>query len=91
MLYFVGFLDYWFEELHGLVDAINHPNVTFESTMHVMLLGELTRGTCSMFGAWGDAVQNAGTKLLQLRALDWDNEGNNTNLLRVSFGIIAFY
>ena len=28
-----------------------------------------------MFGAWGEAVANTNNKLLQLRALDWNTDG----------------
>ena len=33
------------------------------------MIGELTKGTCSMFGAWGKATPDQ--KVIQLRALDW--------------------
>ena len=43
---------------------------------NVMWIGELTRGSCSMFGAKDSATQQSmGGSLLQLRALDWDVEG----------------
>ena len=38
------------------------------------MLGELTKGSCSMFGAWGNALP-AGEGVLQLRALDWNMDG----------------
>lgn len=41
----------------------------------VHMIGELTKGSCSMYGAWGNATASIGGKLLQLRALDWDVEG----------------
>ena len=34
----------------------------------------LTQGKCSMFGAWGSAIPVGGS-LLQLRALDWNMDG----------------
>jgi len=37
------------------------------------MLPELTKGACSMFGAWGNATLTS--KLIQLRALDWDTDG----------------
>ena len=37
------------------------------------MIGELTRASCSMYGAWGDATENG--KTLQLRALDWETAG----------------
>jgi len=67
---------YWYEELHGLADGINSSDVTFEDLLYVTLFGELTKGTCSMFGAWGKAIEQVpGLELLQLRALDWDSSG----------------
>jgi hypothetical protein len=39
------------------------------------MIGELTKGGCSMYGAWGDAVANTDSQLMQLRALDWDVDG----------------
>ena len=37
------------------------------------MIGELTQGHCSMYGAWGAATATGAT--LQLRALDWDTGG----------------
>jgi len=68
--------NYWFEEIQGLHDAINSATVSYRDILHVMLIGELTKGTCSMFGVWGNALKNVeGVDLLQLRALDWDTTG----------------
>jgi len=69
--------EYWFEEMHGLADGVgNFSAVTFDDIYRLTLLGELTKGTCSMFGAWGNALANVdGLDLIQLRALDWDTEG----------------
>jgi isopenicillin-N N-acyltransferase-like protein len=39
------------------------------------MLGELTKGGCSMYGAWGNAVNQTNSQLMQLRALDWDVDG----------------
>ena len=35
----------------------------------IHMIGELTKGACSMFGAWGKATSHGQT--VQLRALDW--------------------
>ncbi len=37
--------------------------------MRVALFPELTKMSCSMFGAWGPATANTTSKLVQLRAL----------------------
>jgi hypothetical protein len=39
------------------------------------------KGSCSMFGAWGEAVANTNSKLLQLRALDWNTDGENVLII----------
>lgn len=36
------------------------------------MIGELTKGSCSLYGAWGQATASEGSPLMQLRALDWD-------------------
>ena len=40
-----------------------------DDIMRVALFPELTRMSCSMFGAWGPATANTTSKLVQLRAL----------------------
>lgn len=37
-----------------------------------------SKGSCSMFGAWGDAIPKS-DGLLQLRALDWVTDGMINN------------
>ena len=63
---------YVMEEIRGLSDG---SGVAVDKVRRLMWMGELTRGACSMFGAWGSATQTRGGKLLQLRALDWDVDG----------------
>jgi hypothetical protein len=41
------------------------------------MVGELQKGSCSMFGAWGKATSAGQT--VQLRALDWDFDGPYRN------------
>ena len=66
---------YVLEELQGLADS-THGKVSLVDIRNVMWLGEITRGSCSMFGAKDSATQESrGGKLLQLRALDWDTDG----------------
>ena len=38
-----------------------------DQVRRVMWLGELTRGGCSMFGAWGEATKTRDGRLLQVR------------------------
>jgi len=63
---------YIWEEMHGLADA---SGVDYDTIRRVHMIGELTKGDCSMYGAWGDAVANTTSQLMQLRALDWDVTG----------------
>lgn len=66
---------YVMEEITGMVAALDDPTITADDVRRVQWIGELTRGACSMFGAWGDATKSRGGKMLQLRALDWDTDG----------------
>lgn len=52
--------------MRGIADA---SGVAFKLLRRVHMIGELTKGTCSMFGAWGKATSQGQT--VQLRALDW--------------------
>jgi isopenicillin-N N-acyltransferase like protein len=52
--------------MRGLSDASGVPLKLFK---RIHMIGELTKGTCSMFGAWGKATNDH--NLIQLRALDW--------------------
>lgn len=52
--------------MRGISDASGVP---FKYFRRVHMIGELTKGACSMFGAWGKATSNGQT--VQLRALDW--------------------
>eukprot|EP00762_Andalucia_godoyi_P002520 ANDGO_02687.mRNA.1 Protein dcd1A len=46
-------------------------------TRRIHLLGDLTRGRCSMFGAWGNALSKDG--MIQMRALDWVTDATFQN------------
>lgn len=49
------------------------------------MIGELTKGSCSMYGASGAALPSeSSTKLLQLRALDWDVDGPFQNYPQIT-------
>jgi len=63
--------EYFFEEMHGMADA---GGGDYDTIRRVHMLGELTRGSCSMFGAWGSSLPSSGG-LLSMRALDWDVDG----------------
>lgn len=60
---------HFLEELHGLADGAG---VDYQMLLRIHLIGELTQGDCSMYGAWGNATTNA--KTFAMRALDWDTD-----------------
>jgi len=62
---------YFDQELQGLADA---SGLDFKMLQNIHMLGELTKGACSMMGAWNDALAS-GKGLLQFRTLDWDMSG----------------
>lgn len=62
----------YYTELQGMADATG---VWVQQAIRVHLIGSLTQGDCSAFGAWGEATKDVGGGLLQLRALDWDTDG----------------
>ncbi|XP_045191450.2 protein dcd1B-like [Mercenaria mercenaria] len=63
--------EYFFEEAKGLADATG---LNYMMILRIHMIGELTKGDCSMMGAWGSALKQPGS-LLQLRALDWNTDG----------------
>lgn len=56
----------YYEEMRGISDG---SGVDYKYFKRVHMIGELTKGACSMFGAWGNATSNG--QVVQLRALDW--------------------
>jgi len=62
---------YFFDQMRGMSDS---SGVDYDTLRRVHMIGELTRGRCSMFGAWGQALSDP-NGLITLRALDWDVDG----------------
>ncbi|KAK7112970.1 protein dcd1B-like [Littorina saxatilis] len=62
---------YFFEEAMGLSDAAG---IDYQKILRIHMIGELTKGSCSMIGAWGSSLKTPNS-LLQLRALDWAVDG----------------
>lgn len=60
---------HFFDELRGIADA---SGVDYQRLLRIHLIGELTQGDCSMYGAWGDATADG--KTMAFRALDWDTD-----------------
>ena len=52
--------------MRGIADG---SGIDFKMFRRIHMIGELTKGACSMFGAWGKATSNGQT--VQMRALDW--------------------
>ncbi len=65
---------YFQQEIQGMADAIPEFADGAKRIQRLMLIGELTKGQCSMFGAWGDAIPSS-HHLLQMRSLDWNTDG----------------
>lgn len=61
---------YFFDEMHGIADA---SGFDYETIRRIHMIGELTKASCSMYGAWGNATKDG--KSLQMRALDWSTDG----------------
>ena len=57
---------HYYEEMRGISDGSGLP---YKYLRRIHMIGELTKGACSMFGAWGKATSSGQT--VQLRALDW--------------------
>jgi isopenicillin-N N-acyltransferase-like protein len=64
----------YYQEMKGIADA---SGVDFKTLRRIHLIGEVKKGHCSMFGAWGNATKDNHT--IQLRSLDWDFEGPYRN------------
>jgi isopenicillin-N N-acyltransferase-like protein len=56
-----------FAEMRGMADAAG---MDYDMIRRIHYIGEITKGQCSLYGAWGNATLSG--KTLQLRALDWD-------------------
>ena len=60
-----------------MVRGLSHAphQVQLQRLKYVHLIGELTQGQCSLYGAWGNATAQTNSKLMQLRSFDWDMDG----------------
>jgi len=59
------------EQIRGLAEGAG---MDANSIRRIHMLGEITKGRCSMFGAWGNHLKDK-NGLLTLRALDWVMDG----------------
>lgn len=62
----------YYVEMMAMCKGAGKPDLYLKAR-RIHMIGELTKGHCSMFGAWGNATQNG--DVIQLRALDWDFDG----------------
>jgi hypothetical protein len=62
---------WFFDEMHGMADSTGGD---YDKIRRVHMIGELTKGGCSMFGAWGTSLANQ-AGMVTMRALDWDIDG----------------
>ena len=60
-----------FAELRGIADG---SGVDYKFLRRIHYIGEVTKGQCSLYGAWGEATMNGHT--IMLRAFDWDTGAN---------------
>ncbi|KYR00879.1 acid ceramidase-like protein [Tieghemostelium lacteum] len=60
---------YFYEEMQGVADGSGLP---LKDVVRFHMLPELVKASCSMFGAWDNAIPYQGEGLVHLRALDWD-------------------
>jgi len=72
---------YFEEEIRGMADATG---LSEAKIRRIHMIGELTKGSCSMYGAWGSATAATGSNLMQLRALDWDIDGPFRNFPQIT-------
>lgn len=73
----------FFDELQGLADA---SGVDYQTLLRLNMFPELTKASCSFFGAWGAATSDeSGTgHVYQLRALDYDTVGPFKDYVQVT-------
>jgi len=73
---------YFYEELQGISDG---SGLNYLTLRRLHMLAGLTQGKCSMAGLWGAALSpSSSTKLMQLRALDWNMDGPFPNFAQIT-------
>jgi hypothetical protein len=58
----------YFDEIQGLADG---SGIDYELILRLNMIPEITKASCSFFGAWGDATAQSTGHTYQLRALDY--------------------
>lgn len=78
---------YFFDEMRGLAEG---SGADYDTIRRIHMIGELTKGACSMFGAWGKALpplpanQTHDPRILTMRALDWAVDGPFKNFPQIT-------
>lgn len=69
---------HFIDEIDGMSKS---SGISTQLITRLNMIPELIKAACSMIGAWGPAINAAGTDdtLFQLRALDWDTSGPFAN------------
>jgi hypothetical protein len=60
----------YYDEIRGIADAAG---MDYQTLLRLNMFPEITKASCSFFGAWKRAT--VGGKTMQLRALDYDTDG----------------
>jgi isopenicillin-N N-acyltransferase-like protein len=71
----------YFDELHGIADA---SGVDYQTLLRLNLFAEITKASCSFFGAWGAATAAGTGHTYQLRALDYDTVGPFKDFVQIT-------
>lgn len=72
---------YFYDELQGLSDGSGVPSA---DVINLHMFPELIKAACSMYGAWGTAINQTQGTLFQLRALDWGVNSPLTDVPQVT-------
>mmetsp|Transcript_60711 Transcript_60711/g.130970 ORF Transcript_60711/g.130970 Transcript_60711/m.130970 type:complete len:448 (+) Transcript_60711:69-1412(+) len=59
----------YIEEMEAIASAAG---IDYEKIRDMNMIAGATQGSCSMIGAWGDALRDKEDGMVQLRALDWN-------------------
>jgi hypothetical protein len=74
----------YFDEIQGLADGSGIP---YEIILRLNMIPEITKASCSFFGAWGDATAQSTGHTYQLRALDYTDDCDAFT----NYGMLAVY
>jgi isopenicillin-N N-acyltransferase like protein len=70
----------FYDELHGIADAVE--GVDYDILLRLQMFPEVTKASCSFFGAWKGASKDDVT--YHMRSLDYDTDGPFSNFPQVT-------